>query len=68
MVGNVACEQFLQLRRQFRFHAWDYDMDDIAFNFRKHCFFAVEVVVLCRNHDGIDALRYVVVAIFDRYL
>ena len=80
-VFYIVVEQCQHLFRLYlRFHAWHQNVQNVLSNLRQHLFVGFQlclgrivgrlykVVVLGRNHNRINALRNVVVAVFHRYL
>ena len=69
MVFDVVVEEGEHfLAPDFRLHPWHEDVDDIVLDGIKHALVFVEIVVLGRHHDGVDALGNIVVGVFHRHL
>ena len=68
VIGDVFGEQLLEILLQPPLHFWNNDADDVFLDFSEHFLVGVEVIVLGRNHDGVDADRLVVVVVLDGHL
>ena len=74
-IFDIVVEKAKHLLAELSFYTRNKDIQHILTNLGKHSLIIVaavglldEVVVLCADNDGIDALRNVIIRIFDSYL
>src|SRR5687768_8549488 len=67
VIFDLAIKQVIVLW-EFSFNAWNNYINNILFNLRKHCFISREIIMLCRNNNGVYAYRLVIIIILKRNL
>ena len=68
VVYQRIVEERLQCRTERRLHPWNHDIDHILADLCQHSFVFCKRVVLGRDHDRVDALRLVIVAVLNGHL
>ena len=69
VVFDVRIEEFKYfLGMYLLFYTWNKDVDHIILDLCQHFLIIVKFIVLCAHHNGVDTLRYAIVAVLYRHL